>query len=140
MSRRRRGGSDSLYYYKWLEKALADLQCARLLITYGNDFCNIAFHCQQAIEKAFKGFLLFRTGNHFDGHNLTYLCRQAIHHEPDIFTDYLDESAALNSLYIETRYPTDLPMELGESEVRGYLEMAEDIFSAIRKLLYADAQ
>lgn len=140
MSRRRKGGSDSLYYYKWLEKALSDLQCARLLLTYGNDYCNIAFHCQQAIEKALKGFLLFRTGNHHDGHNLTYLCRQAIKHEPDIFEDYLDESAALNSLYIETRYPTDLPIELGESEVRGYLEMAETMFASIRKLLYADTE
>lgn len=75
MTRRRKGGSDSLFYYKWLDKALCDLQCARLLLTYGGDAYNIAFHCQQAIEKALKGYLLYRTGKHFDGHNLTYLCR-----------------------------------------------------------------
>ena len=75
MSRRRKGGRDSLYYYKWLEKALLDLQAARVLLTWGGDPCNIAFHCQQAIEKALKGFLLYRTGRHFDGHNLTFLCR-----------------------------------------------------------------
>ena len=51
MSRRRKGASDSHFYYKWLDKALCDLQCARLLLTYGGDHYNIAFHCQQAIER-----------------------------------------------------------------------------------------
>lgn len=44
MTRRRKGGSDSHFYYKWLDKALCDLQCARLLLTYGGDAYNIAFH------------------------------------------------------------------------------------------------
>ena len=101
MTRRRKGGSDSHFYYKWLDKALCDLQCARLLLTYGGDAYNIAFHCQQAIEKALKGYLLYRTGKHFDGHNLTYLCRQAIRLDPDGFSEYLDESAALSSRYSE---------------------------------------
>ena len=52
------------------------------------------------------------------------------------FTEWLDESAALNNLYIETRYPTDLPLELDERTVRSYLRMAEDMFAAIRKELY----
>ena len=118
-------------------KALCDLQCARLLLTYGGDAYNIAFHCQQAIEKALKGYLLYRTGRHFDGHNLTYLCRQAIRLDPDGFSEYLDESAALNDLYIETRYPTDLPFEINEVEIRRYLDMAERMFAAIRRQLYA---
>ena len=118
-------------------KALCDLQCARLLLTYGGDAYNIAFHCQQAIEKALKGYLLYRTGKHFDGHNLTYLCRQAIRLDPDGFSEYLDESAALNDLYIETRYPTDLPFEINEVEIRRYLDMAERMFAAIRRQLYA---
>ena len=135
MSRARKGGRDSLYYYKWLDKALLDLQAARILMTWNGDTCNIAFHCQQAIEKALKGYLLFKTGRHFDGHNLTYLCRQAVQQD-EMFTEWLDESAALNNLYIETRYPTDLPLELDESTVRSYFRMAEDMFAAIRKELY----
>lgn len=75
MTRSRKGARDSMYYYKWLDKALCDLQAARILLTWGGDPSNVAFHCQQAIEKALKGYLLFRTGRHYDGHNLTYLCR-----------------------------------------------------------------
>ena len=63
MSRKRKGASDSHFYYKWLDKALCDLQCARLLLTYGGDHYNIAFHCQQAIEKALKGWLIKITVN-----------------------------------------------------------------------------
>lgn len=126
MSRARKGGRDSLYYYKWLDKALLDLQAARILMTWNGDTCNIAFHCQQAIEKALKGYLLFKTGRHFDGHNLTYLCRQAVQQD-EMFTEWLDESAALNNLYIETRYPTDLPVAIDEHACRQYFTMAENL-------------
>ncbi len=135
MSRSRRGARDSMYYYKWLDKALCDLQAARILMTWGGDAGNIAFHCQQAIEKALKGYLLFKSGKHFDGHNLTYLCRQTVQLDRS-FEKWLDESAALNNLYIETRYPTDLPLNLSEQTVKKYLHMAEDMFAAIRQELY----
>lgn len=139
MSRSRKGGRDSLYYYKWLDKALLDLQAARILMTWNGDTCNIAFHCQQAIEKALKGYLLFKTGRHFDGHNLTYLCRQAVQQD-EMFTEWLDESAALNNLYIETRYPTDLPVMIDEHACREYFTMAENMFAAIRQELYDEGR
>ena len=139
MSRARKGGRDSLYYYKWLDKALLDLQAARILMTWNGDTCNIAFHCQQAIEKALKGYLLFKTGRHFDGHNLTYLCRQAVQQD-EMFTEWLDESATLNNLYIETRYPTDLPVAIDEHACRQYFSMAENMFAAIRQELYDEGR
>lgn len=139
MSRARKGGRDSLYYYKWLDKALLDLQAARILMTWNGDTCNIAFHCQQAIEKALKGYLLFKTGRHFDGHNLTYLCRQAVQQD-EMFTEWLDESATLNNLYIETRYPTDLPVAIDEHACRQYFTMAENMFAAIRQELYDEGR
>lgn len=128
-----------MFYYKWLDKALSDLQAARILLTWGGDPPMTAFHCQQAIEKALKGYLLFKTGRHFDGHNLTYLCRQAVQVDRS-FAEYLDESAALNNLYIETRYPTDLPFELTERQVQRLMNMAETMFSAIRAELYASGR
>ncbi len=124
-----------MYYYKWLDKALFDLQAARILLTWDGGIQNVAFHCQQSIEKALKGYLLFKTGRHYDGHNLTYLCRQAAQQDA-MFLEYLDESASLNNLYIETRYPTDLPFELSEAQVGAMLAMTERMFSAIRSELY----
>lgn len=138
MRRPSKGTADSLFYYKWLDKALIDLQTARILYTWDGDEKMIAFHCQQAIEKALKGYLLFKSGRHFDGHNLTFLCRQAMKFDK-IFEEYLDESAALNNYYIETRYPTDLPFSISEPQVISILRMAEDTFSVIRKELYKGA-
>lgn len=135
MARRRKGSGDSLYYYKWLDKALSDLQSARILLTWGGDPMAVAFHCQQAIEKALKGYLLFRLGRHFDGHNLTFLCRQAAACDPR-FESYIDESAALNNYYIETRYPTDVPFVITETQEHKILSMAEDLFGVIRQELY----
>jgi len=137
MSRVRKGKDDSLYYYKWLDKALSDLQTARLIKMYEGDYFAVAFHCQQAIEKALKGWLLFKSGRHFDGHNLTYLCRQSTLIDNN-FSKYLDESAALNGYYIETRYPTDLSISISEKDVLSVLCMAEDIFAYIRKDIYKE--
>jgi len=138
MSRRRKGTNDSPFYYKWLDKALSDLQCARILFTYGGDNYNVAFHCQQAIEKALKGYLLYRTGRHFDGHNLTFLCRQAIKFDEKVFFEFLEISAILNDMYIETRYPTDLPFSIEERDIQRYIDVGERMFAAIRKDLYKD--
>ncbi len=135
MARHRKGTTDSLYYYKWLDKALSDLQSARILLTWGGDPMAVAFHCQQAIEKALKGYLLFKIGRHFDGHNLTFLCRQAANVD-DRFVSYLAESTALNNYYIETRYPTDVPFTITEVQEHNILTMAEDMFSVIRQELY----
>ena len=40
----------------------------------GNDL--VAFHCQQAMEKMLKGWLLKMTGELLDGHSLVFLCRK----------------------------------------------------------------
>jgi len=42
----------------WLDRARSDLQAARLLIA-GDADAEALFHCQQAAEKALKGFLTF---------------------------------------------------------------------------------
>lgn len=54
--------TDSLRYTEWIEKATRDLKSAKVLKQNdcGNDV--VAFHCQQAIEKSLKGFLLKSTG------------------------------------------------------------------------------
>ena len=38
---------------------------------------------------------------------------------------------------MEPLYPTDLPFEIDEPEIRRYLDMAERMFAAIRRQLYA---
>lgn len=126
----REGNSDSRRYYDWIGKAGEDLEAAKLLLA-GEDTLNAAaFHCQQCIEKALKSYILYKTRNHVDGHNLTWLCRQAMksdHH----FLEWLDESAALNRYYIETRYPADIPVALTPEKVGQVYRMAGSMYRFI---------
>jgi len=66
---------DSLRYKDWLEKAGMDLKSAKVLKQndVGNDV--VTFHCQQAIEKSLKCYLLKQTGQIAEGHSLIYLCK-----------------------------------------------------------------
>jgi HEPN domain-containing protein len=128
--RRPHRGSDSKHYYDWLDHASEDIVTAKYLI--GNDDCfnSAAFHCQQTIEKALKAYILLKSGELVDGHNLTWLCKRAMRHDMD-FDEWLDECASLNRCYIETRYPADIPVDLTEETVTRYYTMAWDMYNFI---------
>lgn len=130
MNRRREGDRDSRRYYDWLDRACSDLAAARLLLSEEDTLDAAAFHCQQCIEKALKGYILYRTRNHVDGHNLTWLCRQAIRQDSR-FGEWLFESAILNRFYIETRYPSDIPLALTRDGVSKAFRMAESMYRFI---------
>ncbi|MEG0615330.1 MAG: HEPN domain-containing protein, partial [Oscillospiraceae bacterium] len=68
--------TDSKRYFDWLFHAKLDYLATQLLITDERCYLTAAFHCQQCIEKALKGYLLFKNRKLFDGHNLTWLCKQ----------------------------------------------------------------
>ena len=43
--------------HEWLRKAANDLQAAKLLLKHAELHEIALFHCQQAVEKALKGYL-----------------------------------------------------------------------------------
>ena len=112
----RHNSQDSKRYFDWLDHSSADLVAA--------------FHCQQAIEKALKAYILLRSGRLYDGHNLTWLCRQAKKYHKG-FQQWYDESADLNQCYIETRYPADVDKEIDYKMVQGFYTMAKDMYRFI---------
>ncbi len=127
MARKKFKNNDSKLYHEWLEKAGEDMIAASMLLN--NDYCIAiaAFHCQQAVEKALKAYLILKTDKLHDGHNLTWLCKQAKRFD-DSFGDWIDESVNLNRCYIESRYPTDLPYTYSDEYVRSAFKMAKDMF------------
>ncbi len=137
MGRRRGSPHDSKRYFDWLERAECDLDSARILKDNNGDNCNAAFHCQQCIEKALKGYLLYETGKHVDGHNLTFLCRSACRIDRK-FDEWLDESTSLNRYYIETRYPTDIGFDITDRELDKVYKMASDMYAFIFGVISGD--
>lgn len=135
--RRRERTSDSLRYRDWLEHADEDIRAAQKLMDSENTLSACAFHCQQCIEKALKGYILFKTHSHVDGHNLTWLCRQAMKIDRH-FAKWFDESIALNRYYIETRYPADIPLILDEKSVNIAYDMAMAMYRFICGEVYGE--
>lgn len=128
--RHRTNYSDSTRYYDWLDRSHEDMCSAEILLRNPECHNNAAFHCQQTIEKALKAYILLKSDMLVDGHNLSWLCKRAMRYDKR-FYEWLDESASLNKCYIETRYPTDLPLELTSDEVNRYFKMASDMHTFI---------
>lgn len=124
MSRRGPRPHDSKHYWDWVEAAYLDRLAAELLMTDERLYEASAFHCQQCTEKSLKAYLLMKTGNLVDGHNLTWLCKQAVKHDPT-FQEWLDESAYLNHYYIETRYPSDFQTDITKERILTILTMTQ---------------
>lgn len=125
---------DSLRYKDWLEKAERDIKSAKVLKdnNCGNDV--VAFHSQQAIEKALKGFLLKEAGDIVEGHSLIYLCKQASSYNNE-FKNMLKDCAFVNQYYIETRYPADNPLVVTDDEANECISIAEKIYNIVIKAL-----
>ncbi len=129
-ARRRQPGRDSRRYYDWLDRSSEDLIAAKLLSEDDRCYNLAAFHCQQAIEKALKAYILLKSNQLVDGHNLMWLCRQAKKYDKG-FHQWFDESADLNQCYIETRYPADLEQEITYKKVRNFYRMAKEMYTYI---------
>ncbi|MCD7730409.1 MAG: HEPN domain-containing protein [Oscillospiraceae bacterium] len=127
MSRSSGHKTDSKRYYDWLFHAWQDLHSAKMLINDSRLYEQVVFHCQQAIEKSLKAYMLYKARRLLDGHNLTWLCKQAAMLD-DSFAKWISKCVLLNRYYIETRYPADIPSDIDR-------DFAEDILSASEEMM-----
>lgn len=133
--RRSKHSDDSRLFFDWLEIAARDLLAARLLMERQQCLEIAGFHCQQAVEKGLKSYIIHASGQLVDGHNVTWLCRQAVRYNPD-FGDWMEDCAKMNRLYIETRYPSDEDLHLSGETVERYHAAAQSLYDFICELVY----
>ena len=135
--RRSKHNDDSRLFFDWLEMAARDLLAARLLIEQKQCLEVAGFHCQQCIEKVIKAYIIHHTNLLVDGHNLTWLCRQASKYHI-AFREWLNKSAEMNRLYIETRYPSDVELTLSPAEAQELYSTAEQMYTFVCDEIYKD--
>jgi HEPN domain-containing protein len=125
---------DSKRFMDWIEMAKKDLRGAKILFEHGADNYLVSFHCQQAIEKYLKGFLLKNNNQLVEGHGLVKLCKLCEQYNQG-FKGFLKEVAFVNEYYLETRYPADQPLIVTEEDTQECLSITEKIFSFVDKII-----
>ncbi|HPM02163.1 MAG TPA: HEPN domain-containing protein [Candidatus Cloacimonadota bacterium] len=95
----------------WFKKAESDLQNAEIIIKSLSDFKpldTVCFHCQQAVEKYLKGFLIFLEIDFPKTHNIEVLIDLLSEKYPDI--EQFESAVILSKYAVELRYPDDYYM------------------------------
>lgn len=118
----------------WLEKGRKDLWRAENVLTLDPpDTEDCLFHCQQAVEKSLKAFLVWRDHPFRKTHDLVELTRQCVDLEPTL-GDVLRGVGGLTRFAWEYRYPgeTESPaLELAH----GWLVRVKGVLEAVAGLL-----
>jgi len=119
---------------EWLQKARNDLLSARILMQHDPPVLDTAsFHCQQAVEKVLKAFLVWKAMPFEKVHSLTYLLDLCQGQEPG-FASMRERAEILAPYAIEIRYPGPV-MEIPQQEAEEALAIAEMMWDFVLRLL-----
>src|SRR5437773_8193056 len=118
----------------WLVKALHDLATARKAASEPDPYLDTAiYHCQQAGEKAVKGFLAFHDEPPPRTHDIELLLGLAIPREGG-FASWLDAAERLTRYATQFRYP-GLVMEPSRDEFDQAMADAEGLYRFVLDVL-----
>ena len=118
----------------WLVKAQHDLAAACKLSADPDPYLDVAvYHCQQAAEKALKGFLVFHDQPFEKTHDIEVLTTLAMHHDTR-FSTWLEAAVCLTPYATEFRYPSDV-LEPATEEFEQAWETANRLYTFTLSLL-----
>ena len=119
---------------EWLQKSKNDLVSAQILLKHDPPVLDTAsFHCQQAVEKVLKAFLVWKGVSFEKVHSLTYFLDLCEFQEPR-FAALRERAEALAPYAVEIRYPGAV-MEVSRNEAQEALATAEAVWKFVINLL-----
>ncbi len=123
----------------WLIKAEHDLILARNVSSIPGALLDVGiFHCQQAAEKAVKGFLVFHDLRFEKTHDIELLMSTA-RSVQSTFEAWLACGASLTPYAARFRYPGEV-MQPSQQEYSAALQAAEAIVQFVTSLLPAEVR
>ncbi len=118
----------------WLARAEQDLRAAEMLLTGSRPLPGIvAYHTQQAAEKALKGFLAAHNRAIPLTHNLNLMLPLCEAIQPE-FSQFAATARTLTPLATEFRYPGG-PLEPPVADAEQALRLARDLIGFVRRQL-----
>ncbi len=117
----------SLKTTEWFAKADHDLRAAEII--RGDEeppTDTVCFHCQQAVEKYLKGYLVQQRISFPKTYDVDFLLEQCIKFN-SAFEKIRSLVAYVSEYAIEPRYPADIPIAYSLAEAKGALDVAKQI-------------
>jgi len=109
----------------WIEKADHDLGTAEITWLHIPQYKDtISFHCQQAVEKYLKAYLIFLDFPFKKVHDLTYLLG-LIGQKETITNDLYDKAAELEESSVQIRYP-DIVIDLSDEDIVNAIAISKE--------------
>jgi HEPN domain-containing protein len=121
------------YTREWLRTATDDLEAVARLLQPPQLSALAAFHCQQAVEKAIKGYLMWHETPFRKTHNLVELVEQCSEVDPT-FSELKTAAETLTPYATESRYP-DTELDLSSEALAEAERLAAETVVFIRKRL-----
>jgi len=123
----------------WLIRAATDLRSAEHGFTASPPLLeDVVFHCQQAVEKAFKGFLTWHDTPFRRTHSLEELGRQCMKIDP-MLKGPVDDAVPLSEYVWKFRYPGELEEPTAE-EAEEALRTSREVCNAVLACLPMEAR
>jgi HEPN domain-containing protein len=92
---------------QWIIKGDHDLGTAKITYLHIPEYIDtVTFHCQQAVEKYLKAYLIFQSTTFRFSHDLVYLLELINQNDSD-FEEYYDSVSELQGYAVEIRYPNE---------------------------------
>jgi len=112
---------------EWLKYSKSDLTTAKHMFEdiYPKEIEIACYHSQQCVEKALKGYCVFKGIEPLKTHDLIALCKLCISDE-NSFCDILDNCSKLNPYGVVVRYPNELAVD--EIIAKNAIFMAQQIY------------
>ena len=116
---------------KWLVKADNDIKISEFALTSKDPVTdNICFHCQQAVEKYFKLFLISHGKSPEKTHSIAIIYQECLKLDPDF--SILTGLEYLTDYAVTVRYPDDFYIPTVE-EAEAALTAAKKVRNFIKK-------
>ena len=123
----------------WLEKAEHDVGTAELTFQHKPEYYDtICFHCQQAVEKYFKAYLIHLKLEFKPKHSLIYLL-DLISQQDKFSLDLYEKASKLESYAVDIPYPNDIEEIPSKEELQEAIQIVKDfqkiIFEKLSKII-----
>jgi HEPN domain-containing protein len=111
---------------QWIIKGDHDLGTAKITYFHIPEYLDtVTFHCQQAVEKYLKAYLIFQSTDFKLSHDMIYLLDLIVQNDSD-FESHYDLISELQGYAVEIRYPNET-IYLSNEKVEKAMTIAKNV-------------